>query len=300
MCKRIYVTLDTEMDSDIHWGRRYPATYSSILRGIPDLLRPLWNKYDVHPIYFVSPEVLYNEDCVEILKNEVKMGAIIGAHLHPEFIEPGSVFKEGMNFVSTQFPCSACSTEEEREKIGKLTELIYKKLGVKPIWYRAGRFGADINTIKILQEYGYKYDSSVTPYINWSSKGGPDHHIAPKGMYPISDSNMYNKGENLKEDSMYEYPVTILGKRFGILGKLLPDNWLCYMWLRPTHMTYMELKMVVKRMIREGLEEGVMMFHSTEIMIKKTPYVRNRWMQKYFLWRLDKILKYAIKKGYKL
>ena len=43
-----------------------------------------------------------------------------------------------------------------------------------------------------------------------------------------------------------------------------------------------------------------MMFHSMEIMIDKTPYVRTKWMQKYYLWRLEKILQYADKKGYHL
>ena len=38
--KRIYVTLDTEMDNDEHWGKHYPPEYSSVIEGIPKLLRP--------------------------------------------------------------------------------------------------------------------------------------------------------------------------------------------------------------------------------------------------------------------
>ena len=82
--ERIYVTLDTEMDNDPHWGKHFPPKYTSITEGIPQLLRPIWDKYNVHPIYFVSPEVLYYPPCVAILREEVQKGAIIGAHLHPD------------------------------------------------------------------------------------------------------------------------------------------------------------------------------------------------------------------------
>ena len=95
-------------------------------------------------------------------------------------------------------------------------------------------------------------------------------------------------------------PITICGKRFGVIGKLLPDNWLFYQWLRPTHMLYLELKCIIKQMEKKGLSEGVMMFHSMEIMINKTPYVRTKCMQKYYLWRIEKTLMYATKLGYQL
>ena len=61
-------------------------------------------------------------------------------------------------------------------------------------------------------------------------------------------------------------------------------------------MTYLEMRKMVKSL--RGQKELVMMFHSMEIMINKTPYVRNRWMQRYYLWRLEKILGYIKKMGY--
>ena len=80
----------------------------------------------------------------------------------------------------------------------------------------------------------------------------------------------------------------------------MPENWLFYRWLRPTHMTYLELRHLINQMVKEEKNIGVMMFHSMEIMINKTPYVRNVWMQKYYLWRLEKALQYAKSKGYQL
>lgn len=292
--KRVWITIDTEMDADLHWKKNWPPQYTSVCEGIPYLLRPIWNRYHVHPIYFVSPEVLYFDKCCDILKEEIKRGAVIGAHLHPEYIEPNSQWGEGIDKITPQFPNSACSTEEEYEKIANLTKLIEIKLGVKPIWYRGARFGTDLDTIHSLEKLGYQYDSSVTPRIDWTCKGGPDHSKAPAGRYHIASNCMYCEGDS----SIVEVPITILGKRWGVIGRLLPDNWLFYRWLRPTHMTYLEMKQIVKRL--RGHNELVMMFHSMEVMINKTPYVRNRWMQNYYLWRLDKILSFLIKMGYLL
>lgn len=290
--KHVWITIDTEMDADIHWKKRWPPQYTSVYEGIPKRLRPIWDQYHVHPIYFVSPEVLYSDECCCVLKEEIEKGAIIGAHLHPEYIEPDSHWGKEIETITPQFPNSACSTELEFKKLENLTELIETKLHVKPEWYRGARFGTDLDTIHILEKLGYRYDSSVTPNIDWTSKGGPDHSKAPIDRYHVASDDMYRKGDL----GIVEMPVTILGKRWGFIGRLLPDNWLFYKWLRPTHMTYLEMKQMVKSL--RGHNDLVMMFHSMEIVINKTPYVRNRWMQRYYLWRLDKILAYIKKMGY--
>lgn len=281
---RIIVTLDTEMDADVKWKKRKPISYSSILEGIPKIYRPVWDKYDICPIYFVSPEVVMDEACCRVLRNEISKGAIIGAHLHPEYIEPE---KGRVGEIEIEkFPCFGYPYKIEKAKLKNLKELIIKKLGVNPVWYRAARFGADEDTIKILEELGFKYDSSFTPYINWTSKGGPDHSNTPIKAYDIPNSKIR------------EFPVTILGKRWGKLGELLPNNWLFYKWLRPTHMTYLEEKYLIDKLVSDNVNDIVMMFHSMEIMINKTPYVRNGIMQKYYLWRLEKTIEYAQKRGY--
>lgn len=291
---QLYVTIDTEMDANIHWEKGYPPKFSSVLIGIPKLLRPIWDKYKINPIYFVSPEVVENEKCCKILKDEINKGAIIGAHLHPEYIEPCK--KNAKNTQSVEFPCSAYTREIEKLKIQNLTNLIEQKLGVRPEWYRAARFGADADTIEILQELGYKYDSSFTPNIDWTSKGGPNHKVAPLNSYYVDSCDIYQNTNMLS--GVKEYPVTIMGKRFGIVGKLLPDSWLFYQWLRPTHMFYFEQRHMIKKLRKAKVKDIVMMFHSMEIMVGKTPYVRTKWMQRYFLWRLRKTVEFAINQGY--
>lgn len=286
--KRIYVTIDTEMDANKHWKKMWPPEYSSIYKGIPEFYRPIWDKYDVHPIYFLSPEILYDDKCCDIIREEITKGAIIGAHLHPEYIDPDICYEEGRQTRRSMAPCNDCTTDIERAKIKNLTDLIENKLGIRPEWYRAARFAADDETYTILDEMGYKYDSSVTPGIDWSDRGSANHLNAIMQPYKIAGT------------SITEYPITIEGKRLGVFGGLLPNNWIFYRWLRPTHMTYLEMKNLLKRHHQRDNVRLVMMFHSMEVMINKTPYVRWKWMQKYYLWRLDKILKYATREGYLL
>lgn len=292
---RLYITIDTEMDADVHWNKLFPPQFSSVLEGIPQLLRPIWDKYQINPIYFVSPEVAENKKCCGILKEEIRKGAIIGAHLHPEYIEPYK--KDVSNNTPAEFPCSAYDKYIEKEKLYNLTKLIENNLGVKPEWYRAARFGADKDTIDILEELGYKYDSSFTPGIDWSNKGGPNHKNAPLESYFIDQENIY-ACNTTKCNGIKEFPVTIMGKRWGVIGRFLPDNWLFYRWIRPTHMTLLEQKRMIKILHGMGVETVVMMFHSMEVMINKSPYVRNRLMQKYFLFRLDRTIAYLIKYNY--
>lgn len=291
---RLFVTIDTEPDCDTSWRRSSPLTFTSVTRGIPEFLRPLWDRYGTAPIYFVSPEVARDPECCSVLKQEAARGAVIGAHLHSEYIEPAMTVADPAGRVSSEFPCYAHDTETERDKIENLTSLIEKNIHCRPVWYRAARYGADLDTVRALAELGYRYDSSITPGIDWSSVGGPDHSGAPVQPYWISRNDMYTAADEKTGIGVIEYPITICGKRFGPLGRILPGTWLLYRWLRPTHMTVYEQKRLIDRMRREyAAPDLVLMFHSMEIMINMTPFVRSRWMQRRFLSNLEAVLKYC-------
>jgi hypothetical protein len=291
---KLIITIDTEPDCDTSWRRSYPLTFTSVTEGIPGFLRPIWDRYGVKPIYFVSPEVVRNNECCRVLKQEIRRGGIIGTHLHSEYIEPSASISDPAGKTSDEFPCFAHSTEIESAKISNLTQLIEDRLDYRPVWYRAARYGADLDTIRILARLGYRYDSSVTPGINWRGIGGPDHSCAPLQPYWISKNDMYMTASERAGIGIQEYPITIQGKRFGPLGKFLPDNWMLYNWLRPTHMTVIEQKRMIRR-IGEMYPYPVlvMMFHSMEIMINKSPFVRNKWMRRRFLKNIESIINYV-------
>jgi len=285
----LLVTIDVECDHSLRYRRRSPRTFTSVTSGIPDLLRPLWNLYGVRPIYFVSPEVVTDEPSAETLRREVEEGAVLGAHLHSELVEPNT-----SALRIPEFPCSANSPEIVHQKLANLTRMFEEYFGCRPEWYRAGRFGVDLDTIRSLASLGYRFDSSVTPNLDWTAYGGPDHSAAPLQPYWISSDDLYSPATSNEGLGIIEVPVSVGGKRWGRLGRILPKHWSCNLWLRPTHVTAAEQN----RMIREWSERFehptlVMFFHSYELMVRTSPYVWNRRMQRSFVNRIAHVLDYV-------
>jgi hypothetical protein len=289
--KTFCVTIDTEPDCDIHWNRSNPLTFESVTIGIPEVLRPIWDRFAVMPVYFVSPEVVENDRCCSVLKDEMNRGAEIGTHLHSEYIGPQRRYDSAAGTISNEFPCFAYDTEVESAKIANLTEMIERKFGVRPVSYRAARYGADLDTVRALVKMGYKVDSSVTPQINWHSKGGPDHSRAPAQPYFISQTDYYSAGDG----PILEVPITISGNRLPFWA----GGWMSYRWLRPTIMTTFEMKGLIAECAKNYSEPVLnMMFHSMEVLPGKTPFVRTTFGQKMYLRRLVSVLKYMKETGF--
>ena len=292
MEKTLVITIDTEPDCDTKWKRSDPLTFESVLTGIPQILRPIWNKFQIKPVYFLSPEVVQNSDCCKILKKEIELGAEIGTHLHSEYIEPQKKYENFAGTPSKEFPCFAYSTEIEFEKIKNLTALIEKNLDVRPVSYRAARYGADLDTIKSLEKLSYKIDSSVTPHIDWSYQSGPDHSKAPEQPYFISTTDFYSTGTAV----ILEVPISITRKRFF----LLPNKWFFRRWLRPTHMTVFEMKLLVNEFLKKYDTPVLnMMFHSMEVIPGKTPFIKTALAQKAYINRLEIIITYLKEKHFR-
>jgi hypothetical protein len=269
------ITIDVEPDCSVEWQRSDPLTFANIETGISDILHPLFARHGVRPTYLISPEVLEHRPSVEALK--ALKDCELGAHLHSEYIGPEQKHQDPAGTRSSEFPCNL-PDESEFAKIKALTELFDRCFGYRPRSYRAARFGADNDTFGFLAELGYTIDTSVTPHINWGSKGGPDFSEYPEQPYWIEAARLL------------EVPVTITGKRLP----LLPDKWFCYKWLRPSIMSCYEMKRLVDKFAAANPAGVVlnMMFHSMEIIPQASPYVRTKTGQARFLKKLKSIFEY--------
>jgi len=264
MGKWFTVTIDTEGDRICpffvrRWG---PLTgkFSSVLEGIPRL-RSVWNNFSALPVYLVTDGVLSCPDCIEVLKQEQAAGAEVGTHLH----------------IGDDFPCNV---PQERRYLEQLTNLYEQALGARPCSYRAGRYGMSDKTLTALAELGYKVDSSVTPYVDWSAQGGPDYSS-------FSNRPYWAQG-------VLEVPITVLGKR-----KWWPfGGWSKYRWLRPSVATAEHLKRIVDLACDAGLEVLNMAFHTMELIPRASPYVRTKAEAALYLKRLEKTIAYITSKGY--
>jgi len=283
------VTIDTEPDCDAGWRQRTPLEFNSFLTGVPRYLRPILDRFGVPPVYLITPGMLSSRECLELLKVEIGKGAEIGSHLHAGSI-PGQDYRvpEGPR---GKFMCYAYPDEIEYQMLEYHDKEITRSLGIKATSFRAGKYGADINTMLSLMKLGYTVDTSVTPHINWASKGGPDFSGYPDQPYFVDTEKNDFSAFSVKR-SILEIPVTIHGKR----APLLPDKWFFYRWLRPSFMAFYALRNLIDDVIKmNGQNDSTvlcMMFHSMELIPGTSPYVIGPASHKYFFSTLAKVFNY--------
>ncbi|HUG90535.1 MAG TPA: polysaccharide deacetylase family protein, partial [Planctomycetaceae bacterium] len=188
----LIVTVDTEEEG--LWGGRYRATGNTVenIQAIPRF-QELCDRYGVRPTYLVDAPVVEDDRAAAVL------GAIhddgrceIGAHVHPwcnpPFFPPHDTIEpdgDSANSFLLNLP-----EHVQRAKIEWLTEAIETRFGRRPTSFRAGRYGLDIVGARILAGLGYRVDSSVIPFTDYSAEGGPDFSAAPYRPYTIGEDDL--------------------------------------------------------------------------------------------------------------
>jgi hypothetical protein len=116
----------------------------------------------------------------------------IGAHLHPWCTPPLDDTPLDDTEASRSTDSFLCNlpVDLQRAKLEKLTDAIAERVGRRPTSFRAGRYGLDAAGARILTELGYEVDSSVIPFTDYSTQGGPDFRRAPFQPYYASDSDL--------------------------------------------------------------------------------------------------------------
>jgi hypothetical protein len=179
---RFIVTVDTEEEFD------WDAPFSREQRGVGHIAKAaafqsLCEEYGVKPIYLVDHPIASDARAVDILGEYAAQDrANIGLHLHPWVTPP---FVEEVNRKNS-YACNL-SNELEREKLHTLYDLVSSAFQITPNIYRAGRYGAGANSIKILADLGIQFDSSARASFDYSSDTGPNFALEPVQPFWIGD-----------------------------------------------------------------------------------------------------------------
>ena len=284
------VTIDTECDKSIDWSNSNPLTFKSVTHGIPKVLQPIFKKFSIKPTYFLSPEIIDNEECINVLNNVVNE-CELGTHLHADYIDPERTF---INFDGKETHAfqTDFSNDVELQKLQNLTQKFSNAFNFSPKVFRAGRYAANSNTIKSLCKLGYKVDSSFTPHIKWESPIGSviDHQSSPEQPYFCHHNNIYIEGHS----SLLEIPITIIrGTKFFFIEK--------YLWLRPKFSSLHEIKKIIKYMKTTYADNEFivlnMMFHSQEVIPNASPYSRTEDDVVNYISFLEKVFEIAIQEN---
>lgn len=284
---KFIITIDVEEDNP--WNR--PREVKTLNGRYIPRFQQLCDRYHFKPTYLCSYEMMQSREFTTFAQGVLEDGkGEFGAHLHPWRCPP---FEEltGEDYKHLPYP-HEFPDQIIRAKLKELTRIQKEALGIRPESYRAGRWGFVSRHIPILEELGYRVDSSVTPKVSWKDtlgvpggEGGPDFSHA--GVRP--DFLYRDKNKN-QVSNIIEVPVTILfpfgpfnkwniqkafftNNRNIALRKILGRMGLIPQWLRPY--SYMETRDLVRLHQRaRELELSCLnlMFHSNELMPGGSPY----------------------------
>jgi hypothetical protein len=173
------------------------------------------------------------------------------------------------------------------EKVGYLTRLLSDVFEIRPVSHRAGRWGFDERVARVLVDFGYLVDCSVTPGVSWKryrgapdGNGGPDYFGFPSRPYFLDPNDIRKPGVT----RLLEVPMTIkpnYGPRVqkfhheiedGLAGKVLrkalgPP----FTWLRPNGRNLREMLELIDWALDEELPVLEFMLHSSEFMPGGSP-----------------------------
>lgn len=271
----LIVVVDTEEEFDWH-AKFNPASTS--VRNIQQQIhaQSIFDAHGICPTYVIDHPVASNPEAAGLLAGFAADGRCeIGAHLHPWVNPP----HEGPIDAQHSYPGNL-PPELERAKIAALTDAILAGTGVKPVVYKAGRYGVGAATAGILAELGYKVDCSVVPWTDFSADGGPDFSTIPDQPFEITAGlielplsvgfagRMQALGPSLYRHLQAGVALRLPGiaARSGMLERLR---------LSPEGHDLQDLR----RQTRAGIDAGKRLFmltyHSSSLLPGATPYVRS-------------------------
>lgn len=304
---KVFITIDTEEDT---WDE-YSTTHNPVenIDRLP-MLQDIFDRYGAVPTYLINWPVVTNKHARHILTEILDRGRCeIGTHCHPWNTPP---FEEKINGHNSQI----CNLPYEliMKKMENLHGEIINDLKVTPVCFRAGRWGFGPGVARSIHKLGYRVDTSVTPFIDWTDYGGPDFSQASTFAYWFDPDDILCK----KTDGcLLEVPPTIgflqknfklwsaISKwilrrplsRYHIFGVLKRLRILNYYWLSPEVTGSSEMIRLSENLIRAGHRFLNMAFHSTSLLPGKSPFIRNQEQLDKFLYDIEMFLKFAVDRG---
>ena len=304
---KLLVTVDTEEDN---WGTFLPvgATVENLAR-LPRL-QELFDSCQVRPTYLVTYPVVTDRGAISILRGLLETGRCeVGMHCHPWNTPP---FEEETNERNSML----CNLPEELQfkKIESLRGAIVRNLGVVPTSFRAGRWGFGQSVARNLWRVGCTVDSSVTPFMDWTTYHGPDFSEWPPRLTRLECGPDPTTSGNA---SIIEVPATvgflqenfrlcgrlsaILRKRplrrLRMIGLLYRLNMLNRVSLSPELEDSDNMIKLTRVLMRKGYPFINMFFHSSSLMAGLGPFVRTPADESRFLGRIRRFLAFVRSEG---
>ena len=210
---KLIITIDTEEDNWEDYNST-GITVSNISKIL--FLQELFDEFNVKPTYLITYPVATDEKAVSILKEIMEEDKCeIGAHCHPWNTPPFEEKTNGKNSMLCNLP-----SELQYKKMSFLHNTIMKNFGIEPVSFRSGRWGYGRNVAGNLQKLGYRIDTSIIAFTDWTDSHGPDFSDISPEPFRFSIEDIYSESSTGR---IMEIPATVgfLQQSFTLSNNIL-------------------------------------------------------------------------------
>nr|WP_024966202.1 deacetylase [Pantoea sp. IMH] len=272
------ITIDTEGDN--LWRNR-SGEVTTRNAGYLARFQQLCEKYRFKPTWLTNYEMAIDPVYIEFARDVIaRQTGEVGMHLHawnspPAFDLTGDDWRFQPYLI--EYP-----SDEMHKKIAYMTQLLEETFETKMLSHRAGRWAFNETYARLLIEFGYRVDCSVTPRVNWAfspgapqGKGGSDYTHFPRHAYYLDPEAISRPGNS----PLLEVPMSIQYKHSGLMNGLKQgydrlrgkQRSPSVHWLRPTGGNVQQMIGVAEKTLAEGADYVEFMLHSSEFMPDGSP-----------------------------
>ena len=272
----LYVVVDTEAEFD--WQGPMDRSETQVSSAAAqELAQSIFDAHGIRPVYVVDHAIASQPEGYEPLRAILhRRGCVIGAHLHPWTTPPFEEEVSERNSFAGNLP-----PDLEERKLRTLVATIGQSFGIRPLFYKAGRYGLSAATMDILQRLGFQVDFSVLPLADLRGKGGPDFRGADTYPYETQDGAILSIPMMRGQTGLLAPVSTAVhgalhsdfARRLRLPGLLSRTGLLNTATLTPEGMTVREQLAMLRAMHGRGHRVFVLHYHSPSLGAH-TPYVR--------------------------
>jgi glycosyltransferase involved in cell wall biosynthesis len=281
----LIASIDAEAEFD--WSGPFLRTHTSVKNLSHQRLgQDVFDRFAVRPIYFVDYAVASQPEGYEPLREIADAGLCeIGAHLQAWETPPFEEELSERTSYNHNLPAWL-----QKEKLTRLTEAIVANFGVRPLAYRAGRYGVGEEIAWILAALGYRIDMSVRPGIDLRRLHAPDFRRATARPYWFGEDRALLEIPNtasfvglfgssgLAETRgmrLYDWlsrPEALKAHAPGLFARL---GLLERIFLSPEGASFADMRRLTRALLARGHRVFVLSFHSSSLLPGSTQYVRS-------------------------
>ena len=294
----LLVVIDTEEEFDWTGPFDRNATQTESIAS-QVLAQEIFDRFQLRPTYVIDYPVASTPSAANVLRRFQDEGRCqIGTHLHPWVNPPHEETLSPRN----SFPGNLDATLEGR-KLETLTATIESAFGMRPVLYKAGRYGLGAASADIMQSLGYQVDLSVVPHTSFAKDEGPDFVGLPdrpfwfgngNGLLAIPLSRGFVGLAHRFGPALYQALSAPLAARLRLGGIAARAHILERITLSPEGFTLDELCALARTLVADGHKVISLTYHSPSLAPGHTPYVRTQRDLQVFLKGIEGFIRFFL------